>query len=230
MGCFMMIAPIASPLPRTALSPHEAECLDLLRGAVDADADADVLGILAAAMGFAPYLDRLYRDNLTLLPRLIAGEGAAVIADAEATLRTALDTATKSEQVMRAIRQFRQALNMAVTSADLLNLAPIEMQLQWVSHGADSACAVLADWLERQARQRGRLRDNARWFILAMGKLGAGELNFSSDIDLIVLYDSDADDAESGRVFVDMAREFTQIMGRLNGAWYRLARGFSLAS
>ena len=213
----MMIAPIASPLPRTTLSPHEAECLDLLRGAVDtldADADADVLGILAAAMGFAPYLDRLYRDNLTLLPRLIAGDGAAVIADAEATLRTALDTATKAEQVMRAIRQFRQALNMAVTSADLLNLAPIEMQLQWLSHGADSACALLADWLERQARQRGRLRDNARWFILAMGKLGAGELNFSSDIDLIVLYDSDADDAESGRVFVDMAREFTQIMGR----------------
>ena len=115
---------------------------------------------------------------------------------------------------MRAIRQFRQALNMAVTSADLLNLAPIEMQLQWLSHGADSACALLADWLERQARQRGRLRDNARWFILAMGKLGAGELNFSSDIDLIVLYDSDADDSESGRVFVDMAREFTQIMGR----------------
>ena len=108
----------------------------------------------------------------TLLPRLIAGDGAAVIADAEADLRTALDTATKAEQVMRAIRQFRQALNMAVTSADLLNLAPIEMQLHWLSHGADTACAVLADWLERQARQRGRLRDNARWFILAMGKLG----------------------------------------------------------
>ena len=94
----MMIAPIASPLPRTTLSPHEAECLDLLRGALDADADADVLGILAAAMGFAPYLDRLYRDNLTLLPRLVAGDGAAVIADAEAELRAELNTATKASR------------------------------------------------------------------------------------------------------------------------------------
>ena len=211
----MMIAPIASPLPRTPLSPHEAECLDLLRDAPDAlDADASSLGILAAAMERAPYLDQLYRDNLTLLPRLIAGGGAAVIADAEAALRAELDTATKPEQAMRAMRQFRQALNMAVTSADLLNLAPIEIQLQWLSHAADTACALLADWLERQARQRGRLKDNARWFILAMGKLGAGELNFSSDIDLIVLYDSDADDAESGRAFVEMAREFAQIMGK----------------
>ena len=70
---------------------------------------------------------------------------------------------------------------------------------------------------------------NARWFILAMGKLGAGELNFSSDIDLIVLYDSDADDAEKRAGFCRYGAGIHANYGQTYGARHRLACGFSSA-
>ena len=52
----------------------------------------------------------------------------------------------------------------------------------------------------REAAARGRLKpvdpakpeEGSGHIVLAMGKMGAGELNYSSDIDLIVFYDPDA--------------------------------------
>ena len=48
------------------------------------------------------------------------------------------------------------------------------------------------------------------WIILGMGKFGAGELNYSSDIDLIVLFDREvatlAEDSEPARLFVRLTK------------------------
>ena len=52
--------------------------------------------------------------------------------------------------------------------------------------------------------------------VLGMGKLGARELNYSSDIDLIVLYDPLgpllADTSEAATFFVRLTRRLVQIM------------------
>ena len=54
------------------------------------------------------------------------------------------------------------------------------------------------------------------WIILGMGKFGAGELNYSSDIDLIVLFDQDvaplADPDDAAPVFIRLTKQLVHIL------------------
>ena len=63
-----------------------------------------------------------------------------------------------------------------------------------------SPSAAAVDYLLADAQRRGKLKisdpgrpaEGSGYIVLAMGKMGAGELNYSSDIDLIVFYDAAA--------------------------------------
>jgi [glutamine synthetase] adenylyltransferase / [glutamine synthetase]-adenylyl-L-tyrosine phosphorylase len=60
--------------------------------------------------------------------------------------------------------------------------------------------------------------------VLAMGKMGAGELNFSSDIDLIVFYDAEASslapDIEPQPFFVRIAQGLSRMLQQRSGEGY----------
>lgn len=216
----------SSPVTRANLSQHETECLALLTQHID----PEVARILATAMHLAPYLDQLYRKHLTLIPQIIADNQdnaanvAKIIYEINALLNSDFDTATTKDHAMRAIRLFRQKINVVVTVLDLLDRASVAQQIAWLSAAADLASTTLAHWLESQARQMRRLKTATSWAIIAMGKLGSSELNFSSDIDLIILYDCAENDTESGRVYVDLARQFATIMSQptADGIGWRL--------
>ncbi|MEI9900797.1 MAG: bifunctional [glutamine synthetase] adenylyltransferase/[glutamine synthetase]-adenylyl-L-tyrosine phosphorylase [Hyphomicrobium sp.] len=64
----------------------------------------------------------------------------------------------------------------------------------------------------------------AGYIVLAMGKYGAGELNYSSDIDLIVFYDRDrirtAPGVEPQAFFVRLTRDLVQMMEERTGEGY----------
>ncbi|HCP19476.1 MAG: bifunctional glutamine synthetase adenylyltransferase/deadenyltransferase [Candidatus Puniceispirillum sp. TMED52] len=206
----------SSPITKANTSQHETECLALLTQHIDPDAAR----ILASAMHLAPYLDKLYRNHLTLLPPIIADDHnnlanvTTIIGEINAQLSDDFDSATTNDHAMRAIRLFRQKINVVVTVLDLLDRASVARQMAWLSAAADLASTTLAHWLETRARQMKRLEPAASWSIIAMGKLGSSELNFSSDIDLIILYACAENDVESGRVYIDLARQFATIMSQ----------------
>ncbi len=60
--------------------------------------------------------------------------------------------------------------------------------------------------------------------VLAMGKMGAGELNYSSDIDLIVFYDPEAPtlaaDIEPAPFFVRIAQGLARLLQQRTGDGY----------
>ena len=62
------------------------------------------------------------------------------------------------------------------------------------------------------------------YIVLAMGKYGAGELNYSSDIDLIVFYDPDrialAPGLEPAEFFVRLTRDLVQLLEERTGDGY----------
>ena len=208
----MMTMLIAPPLVKTNPSRHQQECLDLLASVIS---HQETAAILASAMALAPYLDQLYRKNIDLLTRLANGGPEDIntaITQAREAFEASLNNATNHDQAMVAVRLFRQQINTTVTMSDLLDRAPASDQMRWLSEAADHTSAALISWLEHQVRASGRLHQDARWCVLALGKLGSGELNFSSDIDLIILYDCPPEDQESGRIFVDLTRQFTNIM------------------
>ena len=67
-------------------------------------------------------------------------------------------------------------------------------------------------------------REGSGWIVLGMGKLGAHELNFSSDIDLIVFFDPEApaiiDPLDGTELFSRLARRLVRILQDRTGDGY----------
>jgi [glutamine synthetase] adenylyltransferase / [glutamine synthetase]-adenylyl-L-tyrosine phosphorylase len=116
------------------------------------------------------------------------------------------------------------------TTAELSNLADAILQSVYeVCHGA----LLERHGVPRYEDEQGRRRD-ARFSILAMGKLGARELNYSSDVDLIYVYDGEQGATESvlplatsianRDFFAKLAQSITHELSRLTeeGYFYRV--------
>lgn len=140
--------------------------------------NGDWTGAIARARENAPFLasalDRL-PDIAALLAR---GEGEAALA-AAGMLRADGDIA-------RGLRRERLGHALALAIGDLAGVFPLSRVTGELSALADRAL----DAAMREAVARRVEETEATGFIaLALGKHGAGELNYSSDIDPILLYD-----------------------------------------
>lgn len=129
--------------------------------------------------------------------------------------------------LQRELRWFRRAESVRLIARDLLGLDTVEQTLAGSSLLADACIALALDEAEASvAIRHGRVRDAAgqvqRPVVFALGKLGGGELNFSSDVDLVFAYpgggqDSDgavelAPDAWHARI----VRRFAQCLGEID--------------
>ncbi len=165
-----------------------------------------VEAILAKAALFAPHLDRLFNRHQSDQSAIIAGQAEAIIAAAEDDFTESLKTARDDDQVMAAIRIYRGRVNHVVAITDLLSLHPVNDHLRWLSHAAETAVDHTAAWLTQKENPE------QNWFILALGKLGAGELNYSSDIDLIIITQNDPDDHDAAKRYIQHTRRLTKLM------------------
>lgn len=104
-----------------------------------------------------------------------------------------LDDAGEEAAVMRGLRLFRRREMLRIAWRDLAGWAVLEETLGHLSELAEVCLRAADDWVHRDLVARHgepRSVDGApqRLLVVAMGKLGGGELNFSSDIDLVFLY------------------------------------------
>ena len=108
-------------------------------------------------------------------------------------LRQALQSVDDEPQLMRVLREFRTREMVRIAWRDIAGRSPLSETLRDISDLADNCIMQSLSLLERWAHQQwGVPRDEngeaQMLVVLAMGKLGAGELNFSSDVDLIFTY------------------------------------------
>jgi glutamate-ammonia-ligase adenylyltransferase len=108
--------------------------------------------------------------------------------------RPAPEGATE-EQFMAQLRQWRRAEFTRIAWRDLAGWASLDETLADLSQAADDALRLAHDFALRALNERyGHPRSVSatlqQMMIVAMGKLGGRELNFSSDIDLVLLYPS----------------------------------------
>jgi glutamate-ammonia-ligase adenylyltransferase len=134
----------------------------------------------ATAWGQAPFLKGLIRSRRAVLARLVAAGPDAAIADALAAAGAAADEAGPR------LRRARGDVALVVALADLAGLWSLEQVTAALSAFADRSIdiAISAALAERDA-------PNAGLAALALGKLGSHELNYSSDVDLILIHDPD---------------------------------------
>ena len=106
--------------------------------------------------------------------------------DFEGSLAQAHDAASPDDPVARSLRRRRGALALAVAGADLAGAWDVDRVTRTLSDFADQA---LEEALSAAMRERYPDADHRGFVVLALGKHGSRELNYSSDIDPILLYD-----------------------------------------
>ncbi len=142
-----------------------------------------------AALGSSPFL----ADCLLRFPdfsRRLADEGSdGPIEDIFARLRT-LPVDCDTARWMRCLREERARLAAAVAIADIAGAWPLERVTGTLSGFATAALDATVRHLLATGREfAGAEPDGSGIVVLGMGKLGAGELNYSSDIDIVLIYD-----------------------------------------
>ncbi|AVO39846.1 glutamine-synthetase adenylyltransferase [Pukyongiella litopenaei] len=181
--------PLASALTRLP-RPFDAELGDETRAAVPA-LSGDLAELVAGAGGSSPYLKTLIETEASWLPAALDDPDGAVtdvLHDARALTPGDLKAG---------LRQGKRRIALLTALADLGGAWPLERVTATLTDFAALACdqALKSEIaaLIRRGKLPGQGPDDveaaAGLVVMAMGKMGAHELNYSSDIDLICLFD-----------------------------------------
>ncbi len=111
-------------------------------------------------------------------------------------LQREVEATYEDSAALRAFRKFRQKQMLRIGTNDIIRDRPLEEITRDISLVADASLEVALWQATRQIRKRyGEPTTSglhpARCVILAFGKLGGQELNYSSDIDLMIVFDED---------------------------------------
>ncbi|MFZ1104542.1 MAG: bifunctional [glutamine synthetase] adenylyltransferase/[glutamine synthetase]-adenylyl-L-tyrosine phosphorylase [Hyphomicrobiaceae bacterium] len=150
-----------------------------------------VRDLLAGIFGASPYLTALIERDPESLQRVLAGNPERHFADLLTQMGAAVDAAPSTAEVMRVLRRFKAEVALLTALSDIGGVWPVMIAARRLSEAADVAVSAAVRFLFRQAQAKGDwlASEPTGYIVLAMGKHGAFELNYSSDIDLIVLYD-----------------------------------------
>ncbi|KFB99170.1 glutamate-ammonia-ligase adenylyltransferase [Trabulsiella guamensis ATCC 49490] len=134
-------------------------------------------------------------------------------------MHEALAAVQDETALMRELRLFRRRMMVRIAWMQTLSLVSEEETLQQLSTLAETLIVASRDWLYEACCREWGTPCNADGvpqplLILGMGKLGGGELNFSSDIDLIFAWPEHGS-TRGGRRELDNAQFFTRLGQRL---------------
>ncbi len=171
---------------------------------------------LEAACGFSRYARRI----LEAQPQLAAGLNCEHPFDtAEMRALLAENSAADEAALLRALRILRKRVMLRLIARDISGRADLGEVLATTTGLAQTAITTALSCVEiRLAQRHGRPRSTEsgeiqQLHVVGMGKLGGGELNVSSDVDLIFVYpeEGETDGAQpvsNHEYFTRLARRF----------------------
>jgi [glutamine synthetase] adenylyltransferase / [glutamine synthetase]-adenylyl-L-tyrosine phosphorylase len=191
------------------------------------DQPPELRELLAGTAGCSPFLKALIEAEADWLRAALADAPEAALDAILAALEPEAPKPTAS-----ALRRAKGRVALLVALADLGGVWALEEVTGALTRFADAAVQrALATHLAEEIR-RGKLpgaepgdeETGAGMLAMAMGKMGAFELNYSSDIDLICLFDEsrfDADDYHDARAaFIRATRKAASMLSEHTGEGY----------
>lgn len=184
--------------------------------------DARLCDFLGGVLSNSPYL----RDLSLLNPQRLYGiltEPAPARIDRLLAEAAATKAETEAE-LMKQLRLLKQDLALTLGLANIGGVIGLDRVTGGLAGFADAALSAATRFCLNDLASKGKFEPrnpddpevDSGFIILAMGKHGAMELNYSSDIDLIVLYDPAVtpivSSAEPSVEFVRMTRRLVKIM------------------
>jgi glutamate-ammonia-ligase adenylyltransferase len=204
--------PVADP--KAAARTHE-----MLERAPEIDA---AWPALAPIVGASHYLAGLARRDSARLRRVLQGDPDRQLADLLA--RTAAVADGDPAAASAALRRLKAELHLLTALADLGGVWDLDAVTGALTRFADAAVSAALAAAARDELAAGRLARLGAgregpvpgWFCIAMGKQGAFELNYSSDIDVSVFFDPDrlplAPDVEPQAFAVRLTQRLAELM------------------
>jgi glutamate-ammonia-ligase adenylyltransferase len=180
----------------------------------------------------SPYLFDLVRADGARAVRLLECEPEPYLAQLIERTRRDVSAASSEADVMQLLRRMKSEAALLIALCDIGGVWPVMQVTAALTDLAVASVQSALGFLLRQEAARGRLsppnpdspEDDSGLIVLAMGKMGAGELNFSSDIDLIVFFDPRAPtlapDIEPQQFFVRVTQALARLLQQRTGDGY----------
>lgn len=180
--------------------------------------------LLEAVFGNSPYLSQLLLKQLHFFELALERGFDAVFSELVSHVQGAHAHCIKLADIMSELRIAKQKAALLIAIADIAEMWDVFKITRALSVFAETALHAAVNFLLLQAEQSGEvmLEDrknpakNSGLIILGMGKLGAYELNYSSDIDLIILFDGEKVKYQGNRTlsqfFIKLSHELVKIM------------------
>jgi len=184
--------------------------------------------LLLGLADHSPFLWQLVVNDPARMARLAStapGEAHRAIVESQANLFRGLRSgALTRDAAARTFRQNRNAHALLVALADIGGLWGTEQVTQALSDFADSSVAGGVDLVLTEMADLGRVNlqnperpgEGSGFTVLALGKHGAGELNYSSDIDLVIFFDPETtalrDPSEAATIYTRIAQQLAKLL------------------
>ena len=187
--------------------------------------------LLRTVFGSSPFLTECLLAEIPFALRLAEKGPDSGLAEALAAIPP-LGREDDQATLMAGLRRARRKAALAIALADIAGMWPVEKVTRGLSDLAEVALQATIDHLLRRLRATGKVpipdheppSERSGLFVLAMGKLGSRELNYSSDIDLMVFYDetlpgfAEVDDLQQR--FVRLVRDMVRIISERTAEGY----------
>ena len=198
--------------------PFDQARVDRIRESLAEQGFSGSEALLASVFGNSPYLGRLALREAGALGEYFAA-GPDTVLNAAILLAHAAARADSEAQAMKDLRTAKRRAALAIAMADIAGLWDVNRVTAELTRFADACVAAALRWLLKEEARRGGpdvREEDCGLTVLAMGKYGAFELNYSSDIDLVVFYDAGKfpfakrDDMRAGAV--DIVRGLVKLL------------------
>ncbi|RPH64738.1 MAG: hypothetical protein EHM89_00975, partial [Acidobacteria bacterium] len=232
------------PAAREVLAALADPLLDALRRAPDPDAaligfsryvatrypkamflrylidDPRALGLLIEVLGTSPFLSEILIRNPEYLHWLVSqvDRSPPEAADLLEEIDELIDRVQDEAGHLDALKRFKRRELLRIAARDILGRETLGSVTEQLSDLADVMTAEVLRIVEPSVLANAGLdRRPGTFVVLGMGKLGGRELNYSSDIDLIFVYEPDDEQDQSahtcfqklGRALFSAMTEFT---------------------
>ncbi|MGB2151567.1 MAG: bifunctional [glutamine synthetase] adenylyltransferase/[glutamine synthetase]-adenylyl-L-tyrosine phosphorylase [Parvibaculales bacterium] len=166
----------------------------------------------------SPFLARLIRRYPETLVALSDNSPEDYLADLFDGLQADMAAMKQRDAAIAALRHARNRAALVIALADLADLWDVETVTHYLTRLADLAVRCGLDYLLREATADGRLKEFSRdgLVVLALGKHGGEELNYSSDIDIVIYYTAHAlplaDGQDMRKFHIKLVQDLTALL------------------
>jgi len=181
----------------------------------------ELIEFVADLMGDSPWLAENFSRSPALVNRILSSDFYSPFLpreELEQDLKNATDKVSDYDSIIKIIRRWKQDMEFQIGIRLLKKNVKFRAAGEHFSNVAD----ITIEAVLKQVQQSFDEQINGEFSIVAMGKLGARELTFGSDIDLVFVYESEHPQAQ--QYYIKLAQKFTGVMSNLSsdGVLYKV--------